>query len=79
MKKYIKKISKFKYNKVSVLIILVFVPQPPILEMCLRSSSVVVSSKGKNTGKTKIKQNHTKQTNKNTPQSIPNSNAIQFQ
>jgi hypothetical protein len=31
---YIKKgISKFKCNKVSVLIILVFVPQLPILEM----------------------------------------------
>jgi hypothetical protein len=28
-----KKISKFKCNKVSVLIILVFIPQPPILEM----------------------------------------------
>jgi hypothetical protein len=29
----IKKILKFKYNEVSVLIILVFIPQPPILEM----------------------------------------------
>jgi hypothetical protein len=28
-----KKISKFKCNKVSVLIILVFVPLPPVLEM----------------------------------------------
>jgi hypothetical protein len=28
-----KKNSKFKCNNVSVLIILVFVPQPPILEM----------------------------------------------
>jgi hypothetical protein len=28
-----KKISKFKCNKVLVLIILVFIPQPPILEM----------------------------------------------
>jgi hypothetical protein len=32
-KKNIKKISKFKCNKVSVLIILVFIPQTPILEM----------------------------------------------
>jgi hypothetical protein len=51
----------------------VFIPQPPILEMCLRSSSVVVSSKGKN----KIKQNCTKE--KKTPQSVPSANAIQFQ
>jgi hypothetical protein len=34
MKIYVyKKISKFKCSKVSVLIILVFVPQPPILEI----------------------------------------------
>jgi hypothetical protein len=39
---------------------------------------VVVSSKGKKTGKTKIKQNLTKQ-NKKTPQNVPSSNAIQFQ
>jgi hypothetical protein len=39
---------------------------------------VVVSLKGKKTGKIKIKQNFTKQTNKN-PQSVPISNAIQFQ
>jgi hypothetical protein len=33
-KKYIKnKTSKFKSNEVSVLIILVFIPQPPFLEM----------------------------------------------
>jgi hypothetical protein len=38
---------------------------------------VVVSSKGKKTGKTKIKQNHTKQ-NKKTPKSVPISNTIQF-
>jgi hypothetical protein len=47
-----KKISKFKCNKVSVLIILVFIPQPPILEMVLRSSSVVSSKGGKNPPKT---------------------------
>jgi hypothetical protein len=39
---------------------------------------VVVSSKGKKTGKTKIKQNRTKQKKKN-PQSVPSSNAIQLQ
>jgi hypothetical protein len=39
---------------------------------------VVVSSKGKMTGKTKIKQNHTKEKKKN-PQSLPSSNAMQFQ
>jgi hypothetical protein len=41
---------------------------------CLRCCSVVVSSNGKN----KIKQNCTKQTKKNL-QSVPSSNAIQFQ
>jgi hypothetical protein len=68
MKKKVKKPSKFKCNKVSVLIILVFIPLPPILRCC----SVVVSSKEKN----KIKQNPQ---NKKTPQSVPSSNAIQFQ
>jgi hypothetical protein len=38
---------------------------------------VVVSSNGKKTGKNKIKQNCTKQ--KENPQSVPSSNAIQFQ
>jgi hypothetical protein len=41
---------------------------------------VFVSSKGKKTGKNKIKQNCTKQNKtKKTPQNFPNSNAIQFQ
>jgi hypothetical protein len=64
MKKIIikrKKISKFKCNKVSVLIVLVLVFQPPILRWCLRSSSVIVSSKGKKTKSNKTKQNDTKQ------------------
>jgi hypothetical protein len=41
----------------------VFVPQPPILEMVLQKYFCGVSSKGKKTGKTKIKQNCTKQKN----------------
>jgi hypothetical protein len=54
----------------------VLAPQPPILEIwCLRSSSVVVSSKGK---KTKNKTTQNIQTKK-TPQSVPSSNAIEFQ
>jgi hypothetical protein len=57
-KKYIwKKISKFKCIEISVLIILVFVPQPPILEMVPQMLFCSVSSKGKN----KIEQNCTKQ------------------
>jgi hypothetical protein len=48
-----KKISKFKCNKVSVLIILVFLSLQS-WRLCLRSSSVVVSSKGK---KAKTKHN----------------------
>jgi hypothetical protein len=33
IKKNEKKISNFKCNKVSVLVILVFIPKPPILEI----------------------------------------------
>jgi hypothetical protein len=56
-----KKISNFKCNKVSVLIILVLVPQPPILGDGV--SEVVLSlsyQRGKNLKKTKQNKNSTK-------------------
>jgi hypothetical protein len=61
MKKKTKKPHKFRCNKVSVLIILGLVLQPPVLKtsQCLWSSSFIFSSKGKkakkNPPKTKTK------------------------
>jgi hypothetical protein len=72
MKKYVciyKKISKFKCNKVSVLIILVFIPQPPILEIVPQKKFCGCL----------IKREKDWNNQNKTPQSVPCSNAIQFQ
>jgi hypothetical protein len=70
--KYEIKTSKFKCNEVSVLITLVFVPQPSVLEMVPQMLFCSVSSKGRH----KVEKNCTK---KKHPPSVPSSNAIQFQ
>jgi hypothetical protein len=62
----------FKCNKVSVLIILVFVPQPVILVMVSQKLFCCLI-KGENNQKKKEKTQKTK-----TLQSVPSSNAIQF-
>jgi hypothetical protein len=71
-----KKISKFKCNKVSVNNFGVS-PSASNPGDVLRSSSVVVSSKGKKPNQTKP--NKTTHTQKKTPQSVSSSNAVQFQ
>jgi hypothetical protein len=71
------KIFKFKCNKVAILIILVFVPQAPILEMVpekLFCGCLIRGEKDwKNQNKTKLHKT------KKTPQNVLSSNAIQFQ
>jgi hypothetical protein len=74
MKKIYKFKCKFKCNKVSLLIILVFVPQPPILETVPQMLFCSCLIKGEKLNKTKPHK-----TKKKNPQSVPSSNAIQFQ